>query len=215
MNRPNLSSEVQTELRRRIISGELPAATRLNEVALAEQLGVSRTPIREALSQLASESFVEVIPRRGFFVTDLSGDEVRQLYPIRQILDPEALRLAGIPEPGAIDALDRLNREIAAETRPESLITLDDRWHLELLAGCPNLILLDLIRQFMRRTLRYELAYMGDDQNVTVAVAEHEVILDRLRAGDLDGACAGLRRNMESATEPLLRWLGSRQDPST
>lgn len=194
-----------------IVSGDLAAGARLNEVALADRLGVSRTPIREALSQLVAEAFALQIPRRGFFVATLSAEEIRQLYPMRQLLDPEALRLAGVPSSERLDRLSKLNGEIARATRAERVIALDDRWHLELVAGCPNRILLDQIRLFMRRTLRYELAYMSDNENVGVATGEHEAILDWLRAGDLEAACEALRRNMSSATEPLLTWLASRE----
>ena len=210
LDRPNLSGEVQEELRRLIIVGELVAGTRLNEVGLARRLQVSRTPIREALSQLVAEGFVHSIPRRGFFVASLSSEEILQLYPMRQLLDPEALRLAGRPSAAQLDQLSRLNQDIACAVSPRRLIELDDRWHMLLVAGCPNGILLDSIRHFMRRTLRYELAYMSDNQNVTVAIAEHEAILDCLREGDLEAACQRLRRNMETATGPLLEWFSSK-----
>lgn len=211
LDRPNLSSEAQDKLRELIIVGDLAAGERLNEVALAGRLGVSRTPIREALSQLIAEGFVQSIPRRGFFVAELSREEVRQLYPMRQLLDPEALRLAGIPSASDLARLARLNEKLARATRATRVIELDDRWHLALIARCPNRILLDLIRQFMRRTRRYELAYMGEDENVSVAITEHEDILERLHHGDLAAACEGLRQNMQSATEPLLAWLASRK----
>lgn len=216
LDRPNLSTAAQDQVRELIIVGDLVAGERLNEVALAARLGVSRTPIREALSQLIAEGFVQSIPRRGFFVPDLSCEEVRQLYPMRQLLDPEALRLSGIPPASDLARLARLNEQFGRASRVVDVIELDDRWHLALIAGCPNRILVDLIRQFMRRTRRYELAYLGQDENVSVATTEHEVILDRLHHGDLAGACEGLRQNMQSATEPLLAWLAARAGgPST
>ncbi len=210
LDRPNLSTAVQDRLRELIIEGDLLAGERLNEVGLAARLGVSRTPIREALSQLIAEGFVESIPRRGFFVADLSCDEVRQLYPMRQLLDPEALRLSGIPSTAALDHLASLNEQFGRATRVADVIALDDRWHLALIADCPNRILVDLIRHFMRRTRRYELAYLGKDENVSVATTEHDLIMDRLHHGDLAGACEGLRQNMQTATEPLLAWLAAR-----
>ena len=95
---------------------------RLNEVHLARQLGVSRTPLREALTRLVSEGLVDSRPRRGFFARPLSLGEFRELYPLRAHLDPFALRLAGIPGARRLAALRGLNRQIAAAGRHPSRV---------------------------------------------------------------------------------------------
>ena len=92
------------------------------------------------------------------------------------------------------------------------MITLDDTWHLELLSGCPNRVLIGLIEQFMRRTRRYELALMRERRNVRGATYDHKKILTALRAGNLDRACEALRRNLQSGIEPVLDWLKSREE---
>ena len=104
-----------------ILDGRLPAGERINEVRLAAQLGVSRTPLREALARLANEGALRDEPRRGYFVKPLTGEEVRAIYPIRAILDPAALRLAGIPAPARWPAAraERATRGIdRTRTRP-------------------------------------------------------------------------------------------------
>lgn len=209
-SRPNLSEDLSSELRRLIVDGELPADERLNEVHLAEKLGVSRTPLREALMGLSAEGFVTSIPRRGFFVTALSLEEFRQLYGLRSVLDPAALELAGLPSAAQCQGLAQLNDEIRNAREPAEVIALDNRWHLLLLEHCPNQIMIDLITQFMRRTSRYELAYMRQAENVSVAVEEHELILDACGRGDHRGAVAALGRNMQSADGPLTEWLMAR-----
>ncbi len=212
-NRRNLSVEVEDQLRREVLAGQLEPGSRLNEVGLSERLGVSRTPIREALSQLVGEGLVRQLPRRGFFVTELSVDEVSEIYPIRRLLDPEALRLSGLPSERDIARLRSLNERLRAEPRGEQRVALDDRWHLALVARCPSRTLLALIRQFIDRTRRYEMAYMGSGQGAVTAVEEHEAILDALEQGDLEAACDGLRQNMTSAVEPLVEWLSANPDP--
>jgi DNA-binding GntR family transcriptional regulator len=214
-DRPNLSEELASALREGIVDGRLPAGERLNEVHLAASLGVSRTPLREALGRLVSEGAVTSSPRIGFFVRPLTADEFQQIYPIRAILDPEALRLAGIPPAKRIAALDTMNKALARAEGPESVISRDDAWHLELLAGCPNRVLVELIEQFMQRTRRYELAYMRERRHVGAATDEHGKILAALRAGDLPRACEALRRNMQSGVAPVLRWLEEREKRST
>lgn len=211
--RSNISDELRQAIRRRIVDGSLPAGERINEVHLSRQLEVSRTPLREALSQLAAEGFVDSLPRRGFFTRGLSVDEVRQLYPLRAFLDPQALEMAGAPDSERIAELRQLNARIAAAgTRPARAIDLDDQWHRLLLRDCPNRILLDIIDQLIWKSRRYEFAYLKQTHNLQVATAEHDAILDALDDDDLPKACDMLRQNMSSAREPLIQWLNAREN---
>lgn len=212
--RANLSSEIEAVVRDRVLDGALAPGERVNEVHLSEELRVSRTPLREALTRLASDGLLQSRPRRGFFVPELTVEEVQELYPLRGLLDPEALRLAGVPTPPELDELERLNAAIGeAQGDPVRVIDLDDRWHRRLIEPCGNSVLLGIIDQIIVRSRRYELAYLRERAHVENAVGEHEAILDALRRDDLDEACAALRQNMSSAREPLLEWLRSR--PST
>jgi DNA-binding GntR family transcriptional regulator len=214
IERPNLSDSLVVRLRNWIADGQVPAGKRVNEVHLAASLGVSRTPLREALGRLATEGALTTVPRLGFFVRSLTLDEFQQIYGIRPLLDPEALRLAGIPPAKCIDRLDALNREIGEAADPNRVITLDDAWHLELLAGCPNRVLVGLIEQFMRRTRRYEIALVRECGHAGVSIAEHGQVTAGLRARDLVAACDALRRNLQSGFEPVAAWLRGREDGS-
>lgn len=201
----SLSHAIADELRTRVDSGALAPGHRINEVHLARDLAVSRTPLREALTRLAGEEVVVVTPRRGFSVPPLSVREVRELYPIRAALDPWALRLAGVPAPATLRGLEAHNRAMtAAAGDPAAVIAADDRFHLELLAGCPNRALLGLIRQMMARTRRYEFLYFREARHVVDAVRTHRALLARLRDDDLDGACGLLTANMQTASPALI-----------
>ena len=209
--RDNLSDSVAVELRNRIVDGRLPAGLRINEVRLARELGVSRTPLREALARLAQEGALRSVPRIGYFVRRLTLDEFEQIYPIRALLDPEALRQAGLPSRERLERLKRIDQDIARARNADSVINLDDDWHLELLAACPNKVLIDLIRQFMRRTRRYEIALMRERKNVEVARANHRAILAALQRRDLKAACWALRKNLDTGREPIVSWLKTRE----
>ena len=211
IDRRNISEAVAAAVREMIVSGALEPGTRVNEVQLAARLGVSRTPLREALGRLVAEGALRTVPRSGTWVRELTLEEVDQLYPIRALLDPAALELAGIPPAERLTRLSALNREIARETDAARVIELDDRWHLELLAGCPNRVLIELIEQLIQRTRRYELALMRGRHNVQRATGDHARILRLLRSGDLAGACSALRQNMQSGVEPIRAWLRSRE----
>ena len=87
---------------------------------------------------------------------------------------------------------------------------LDDAFHLELTAGCPNPVLVDLIRQFMWRTRRYELGFMRQSAPMSGAVAAHGRIVAALEAGKLDVAVQELEGNLTRGQEPILEWLAQR-----
>jgi DNA-binding GntR family transcriptional regulator len=201
--RSNLSHALEDAIRARIDRGELPAGSRINEVHVAAALGVSRTPVREALTRLSGESLVEMRPKHGFYVRPMSADELGELYAIRLQLDPWALRLAGLPGPAVIDQLEAINAALAATTDASVAIDRDDEWHLLLLAHCPNRVLLGLIRQMMWRTRRYEHVYFSSQANRTAAVGEHARLIEMLRAQDLEAACGWLTANMSTAVPVL------------
>lgn len=206
----SISAAAADAIREMIVDGRLPDGARINEVHLAKSLDISRTPLREGLMRLVAEGVVTTEPRRGFFVAPLTLDDFRQLYEIRPILDPAALRMAGIPAPADVARLEKINAAMIAARKPSRAIDLDDEWHRMLLAGCPNRVLLDLIDQIIHRTRCYEHALFRETDNVWIAGDEHQQILQALRDGDLDGACSGLRRNMQSGAEPIVDWLTRR-----
>ncbi len=211
--RPNISGSIAEELRQMIVDGRLAPGQRVNEVHLAASLGVSRTPLREALMSLTTEGSLTSVPRIGFQVVPLSVDEFEQIYEMRAILDPEALRMAGLPSAAQIARLAALNTKVRAARTPVAVLAADDAFHLALIAGCPNTIVVSLIRQFLWRTRRYELALMRDRSNVAASAHHHDVVLSKLRGRDLRGACAALRHNMEIGKAPILDWLRKREEP--
>ena len=212
IERPNITGLVAERLRADIVDGRIRPGSRINEVHLARTLQVSRTPLREALMHIAAEGTVRNIPRRGFFVQPLTVEEFKNLYGVRAILDPEALRLSGIPTRDRLQRLEALNRKLATAATAARRIELDNRWHLELINGCPNHMLVDLIRHFMALTRRYELALLGEQSNIQISVSEHKRIMAELRAGKLSSACAALRANMRSGIEPIVSWLKKTQE---
>lgn len=207
--RGNISEAAANAVRAMITDGRLGAGERINEVRLAEQLEVSRTPLREALSGLVAEGALIARPRLGYFVRPLTLEEFEQIYDIRPILDPAALQQAGIPSAKRIARLEKLNAQLQ-KARGEAAIALDDEWHAELVADCPNKVLLEMIQNVIVRTRRYELALMREAESVATASDDHARIIAALKAGDLTAACAGLKRNMQSGRQPIVDWLKRR-----
>src|SRR4051795_5488556 len=107
----SIQGRVIQELRRRIISGEVPADEALSELTLAEEFGVSRTPVREAFKQLQTEGLVEIRPRVGTFMTTPSRREITELFQMKELLEGAAARL--MAHRGRVPELDRLEQNLA------------------------------------------------------------------------------------------------------
>src|SRR3954463_2854833 len=204
MARTPLRSDLIEEITTRVLDGRFAAGARVNEVHLARETGVSRTPLREALIGLADRGLLVSAPGRGFLVPPFAPDEARRPHPLVAELEALALRwtspleLAGLP-----DALDAVAGEMALADGSD-LSTLDDQWHALLLSRCPTPPLLRLIEQTKPLLKRYESAYFAGDGHAAESIGEHRRIAAALRDGDLATASAVLVANWVKA----LAYLG-------
>jgi DNA-binding GntR family transcriptional regulator len=175
-----LREDVHALLRERIVKGEFRPGNRLQDVQLAAELGVSRTPIREALLRLEREGLVESDPNRGFFVAQLSRKEVLETYPMVWALECLALESAEPPTPPQIQALRQINADMSATADPLHRQELDLRWHQTLLESCPNERLKDFLAALKQIVRRYECVYMRDPALVRRSVRDHAEILEAI-----------------------------------
>ena len=205
-----LAGALIVRIREAVLNGKLPDGERVNEVHLARTLGVSRTPLREALNRLVAERLLTLRPRHGYYVPPLSIEDCEAEYGIRPILDVAALEQAGAPPPGAVDALEKINQRIQSAKAPEQAILLDNEFHLRLIAHTPNPVLIELIELMMIRTQRYEYAYFRETGSLVTASDQHAEIIEALRDSDLERACGALRENLTSGLGPLRGWLATR-----
>lgn len=194
-----------------IVEGALAPGSRLVESRLAERLGVSRTPIREAMFRLHQEGFVSTTAGKGFSVKSLDEREARELFPILSALEGLALSLAGPLLALDLEALRRANRALAPLAhRPLEAIDADTEFHGTLLRRCPNESLLDMIAGVRGRLLRYEYVYMKDERLIDVSIAQHEAIIACIANCDFDGARKALATNYESGMALVLSKLRRR-----
>jgi DNA-binding GntR family transcriptional regulator len=210
-----LRDDVHALLRERIVKGEFRPGNRLQDVQLAAELGVSRTPIREALLRLEREGLVESDPNRGFFVAQLSRKEVLETYPMVWALECLALQSAEPPTPSQIQALGQINAEMAATADPLHRQELDLRWHQTLLESCPNERLKDFLAALKQIVRRYECVYMRDPALVRRSVRDHAEILEAVVKKKPKLASRLLERNWHAGMESVLMQLHEpQQDPS-
>jgi DNA-binding GntR family transcriptional regulator len=136
---------------------------------------------------------------------------VQKIYPMRAILDPEALRLSGIPQARRLKKLREINRQLRHADDVERAIRLDEAWYRELWADCANPVLVELIEHFMRRTRRYELAAMRERETLTTSSESKSEVIRLLRAGNLAAACKRVRKSLNDGAKPVLAWLAGKK----
>jgi DNA-binding GntR family transcriptional regulator len=195
-------------LRDMIVSGELPAGSKLHEIQLAERLGVSRTPLREALRGLESERLLASARNRGFWVAALNPQEVRDLYPIVWSLERLAVIDSWSILRAQIDELRKQNELFRKNAKNSERATLyDAQFHTELTRHTTNVTLRAMIESLKTRLKRYEALYMKDRSLVAVSSDEHEQIIAAISSGDQSAALAALERNWSFGMDALLSAL--------
>lgn len=189
VDRSSITDQLEKLILDHILDGSLPAGERINESRLAEQLGASRTPLREALSRLHRAGLVVSRPHHGFYVADLSIAEARDLYQCLALLEASALELAGLPGAEELTELERINRRLETVEDGSKRIAANTEWHRTLLAGCPNAHLLELIEGVRTKVRRYEFAFFAPGpERIAVSIRLHRRIQDALVAGDMAAA---------------------------
>jgi DNA-binding GntR family transcriptional regulator len=203
-----LREQVHRAIVGRILRDDLSPGARISDSVLAQELGVSRTPVREALLRLENEGFLDVDVGRGFFVKALSAGEVRDVYPILWTLEVLALRSSPPPGRATLAELDRINAELGrASADPERRIELDLAWHRTLLEGCANQQLLGLIASLKTVIRRYEPAFMQNAGLISVSARGHDEIARAVERGEVEAAVPLLESNWRFTMEELAPWL--------
>lgn len=207
LKKESLRSKAEKELLRLIISSRLKPGSALSSVELARQLGISRTPVREALQRLEQDGFLSCDHQGVFRIPPLTAEEARSIYELRAELEPLALRWAGCPEPEVLDRLASANEHIRLADTPSEFIRRDEAWHRQLLQHCPNKILIDYIEHLHNMSWRFEFAYLSDTRNSDLSAVHHQSIVSALRKENLDAACQQLAENLRVSLPGVLGWL--------
>ena len=208
--RPRLRDDIATELARLIAKGELPAVERLKEVELAKRLGVSRTPLREALLVLERDGLVISEVNKGFRVADLSETRVRELFPVIAALEAEALRAGGDATRALGPELLAINgelRKLSSKASKAKLHELDRRFHDTVSSACPNAMLLDLLQRLRLQAQRFDGGTARGLANPEWTVREHDAIARAIQAGKLERAAELTREHRRVGIEIVIGWL--------
>ena len=214
-SRNTRSDEVYAGLRRDILRGVIRPNDRLIETDIAERLGVSRTPVREALQRLAADGLI-VSSRRAWSVYQHSLAEIRQLYEARAALEGYAARLAATRRSDAelerltsryrksVEAIEQLDRESAdPETIQREIVNVNDVFHDDVSRSAGNPWILELIQRSRSVYFNYEMARLYSREELLEAFSDHDRILDAIREGDADRAEQIARKHVEDGFRVL------------
>jgi DNA-binding GntR family transcriptional regulator len=209
----SIQARVIAEMRRRIISGEAASGALLSELALADEFGVSRTPVREALKQLQTEGLVEVRPRVGTFVAAPSRRDITELFQMKELLEGAAARL--LAQRGRVPEIDRLEENLR---EADEAVRTDDRkryarlveeFHDLLIVGADNTKLEAHYRTLMNQLAYSRLVTTSLDQpgRPMQSEREHHVVLELIVAKDGDSAERVMREHVRASRQALLAGL--------
>lgn len=187
-----LGEIVFDHLKESILKGELKPGERLMEIALAEEMGVSRTPVREAIRKLEKEKFVEMIPRKGAYVADLTKQDILDVLEIRYVLEGLAAKLAA--KKMKAEDIERLKQNVrdfkeAIENMDRTtMIDNDNAFHDIIYEATENEKLIEIIQDLHDQYQRFRLIYFNEFDDYAEVCRRHEVICDAIVAGDEEQA---------------------------
>jgi DNA-binding GntR family transcriptional regulator len=214
---PLLIEETARVLRELIVEGTLEPGHRLSERDLGRRMGVSRTPLREALRLLAAERLVEVLPRRGARVALLDTALVEDVYPVLSCIERLAVDLAC--RQVSNDALEDLEAMLAkmksARERRDKrrFFTLSREFHEAILEAAANTTLREMHRQLSGQVRRARFVSLGSDAEWEEALREHRLIMKALRNRNGAAAVEAISRHLHSNKRKVLRELADAQPP--
>jgi len=195
-----LRAKTLEALRARLIDGRLSPGTNVVERDLSTALGVSRTPLREALLGLEGEGLLRAAPQRGFFVLDLSLDVAREIYPLIGTLEALAIERG---RPTNVGDLEGINEQFRAAADRAAAVRYDREWHEELLRLCRLPRTAAILRVLRADAARYEYRFFSGPKVIKASARQHDGIVRALRQKMYTQAAARLTRNWEQG----LQWI--------
>ena len=181
----------------------------LKEVAIGEELGVSRTPVREAFRQLELEGLIHIVPNKGAYVTGITPKDIKDIYMIRSML--EGLCAKWATEKITKKKMEELEENIylsdfhAARGHSEQLTELDNRFHEILYEACNSKMLEHLLRDFHQYVYRVRKLTLSKELRGKASTSEHKLIVEAIRSKDANKAEALANQHMLNAYENMLK----------
>lgn len=218
MRPPTTQEFALDQLRRLIVAGEIAPGRPIRQDAIAQQLGVSRVPLREALKTLEAEGQVVYRPHRGYAVAELALSDLEEVYRLRELLEGEAVRTAcphySDDELARLEDLRRDVDEAAEQDDLVGMIAANRRFHFALLEPCGMPRLLRMVRTLWDSTDAYRAVYYNAEDNRARVRREHEQIVRAASDHDVEALVSLLDQHRRHAVEALRGTIGPDGQPS-
>ena len=205
----SLRGRVFNKLREDILSGKYQDHEELKEVAIGEELGVSRTPVREAFRQLELEGLIQIVPNKGAYVTGITAKDVKDIYMIRSSLEGMCARLA--TENITEEQLEELEENVylasfhASKGHMEQMTELDNRFHHILYEACDSKMLEKLLQDFHQYVMRIRKKTLSTKERGIASNEEHRQILEAIKAKNPDEAQRLANMHMNNAYDNMVK----------
>jgi DNA-binding GntR family transcriptional regulator len=207
------STEVAYQwLRQRILDNEFAPGTQILEQTLADQIGISRTPVREALIELQQDGLVEIVPRHGVRILPLSPDDMREIYAILTNLEPMAAEELARRRPSAdiiaplVEACDAMEAAVAREDR-DAWAKADEKFHLALLELCGNRRLTSIVMAMWDQAHRARMFTLKLRPLPVESTREHRAALEAILSGDAVKAREIYRAHRQRGGDELMKLI--------
>ena len=211
LTRTTLRGQALDRIRSLIVSGDLAPAANVIERDLSAALGVSRTPLREALLGLEAEGLLRTEPGRGFFVQNLSEHEAGELYPLIGTLEALAVEQG---RPMVSTTLQKLASRFRCARSPARAVEADNAWHETLIECCDRPRTAAILKQLRTAAARYEYRFFATPAAIRTSADQHDAISAALRRKRYREAGALLYQNWEQGLERIRQHFGPRADRS-
>jgi len=205
----SLRGRVFHKLREDILSGKYEEHEELKEVAIGEEMGVSRTPVREAFRQLELEGLIRIVPNKGAYVTGITEKDVRDIYMIRSLLEGLCARWA--TEHITKEQMEEMEENVylaefhAKKGHLDQLAELDNRFHDIMYEACDSKMLEHNLKDFHQYVLRVRKRTLNNANRGPKSNEEHKQIMEAIKAGDADLAEKLANQHMINAYENMVK----------
>ena len=205
----SLRGRVFQKLREDILSGKYKEHEELKEVAIGEELGVSRTPVREAFRQLELEGLIQIVPNRGAYVTGITAKDVKDIYMIRSLLEGLCARLA--TEKIAKEQLEEMEENVyladfhASKGHLDQMAELDNRFHDILYEACDSKMLEHTLRDYHQYVLRVRQKTLATNTRGRASNDEHRQIMEAIKDKDAGRAEQLANRHILNAYDNMVK----------
>ncbi len=206
----SLADIVARAITERVVTGEFQPEEKLSEARVAELVGVSRSPVREAFHRLSREGLLIIQPRRGTIVSSISAREAIEFYDCRILLETECARLAA---PHAGEAIGRIQNALgdmqraASERRLHDYLLQVGAFHEGVQDCCPNRVLVGVIQSMWRRAMRFRSVAIRYEDRLDRSFVQHAALLEALSAGSAERAGGIVKSILEESKQAILRSL--------